>query len=132
MWAIGWGGFLITLVGLLTLPLPYSSWAHLTWVLWMAACVAYRLCLDSGKSRADLVKNAVVACVVLGGLSLIYHGEPSYDEDGNEVSEGFVTTFDSKAGAGVKTFIKLFVGAYIGIVVAEQFSHKATRTDEVV
>ncbi|MES2571060.1 MAG: hypothetical protein V4710_13520, partial [Verrucomicrobiota bacterium] len=80
---------------------------------------------------ADLLKNAAITCVILGGLSMLYYGEPSMDEDGYVTEEGFPTTFDSKAGAGVRTFFKLFIGAFVGIQVAEVIRRPKRSNDEV-
>lgn len=54
---------------------------------------------------------------MFGGLTLLYYGEPR-EEDGYSVG-GFETTFDSKAGAGVRVFIKFLIGSFAGIEVAE-------------
>jgi hypothetical protein len=62
---------------------------------------------------------------------MLFYGEPSMDEDGYAIEEGFPTTFDSKAGAGLRLFIKLIVGAYVGIHVAELIRNREKSDDEV-
>lgn len=125
------GGFFALLLGLLVLPKPYSSWAHLLWVMWSAACIAHSLSVNSSKPLVELLKNAAITCLILGGLSMLNYGEPSTDEDGYVTDEGFPTTFDSAAGAGVRTFCKLFVGAVVGIYIAEGIRRAKKSDDDV-
>jgi hypothetical protein len=128
---IGWGGFFAFLLGLLVLPMQYASWAHLLWVMWTSGCIAYSLSVESDRPLLDLLKNAAITCLILGGLAMLFYGEPSMDEDGYAIEEGFPTTFDSKAGAGLRLFIKLIVGAYVGIHVAELIRNREKSDDEV-
>ncbi len=126
---VGWVGFLLVLLCAFVTPQPYARWAGSICVVWVVASVAYTLALQSSKPRSDLLKTAVVTCVVIAGVCALFHGVPSFDESGNVIDEGFATTFDSKAGAGVKVFAKLMVAVYVGIRLADsvrQSEHRVT------
>jgi hypothetical protein len=126
---IGWVGFLLLLLCAFVTPQPYARWADSICLVWVIASVAYTLAFQSSKPRSDLLKTAVVTCVLIAGVCGLLHGEPSFDENGNVIHEGFATTFNSKAAAGVKVFIKLMVAAYIGLRLADnvrQSEHQVT------
>ena len=115
---IWWAVFLSLLACSFVAPEPYSGWAWFFCIELVAASIAYILSQQSSKPRIELLKNAVIACVVIGGFCGVIHGEPQIDENGSVVDEGFTTTFDSKAGVGVKVFLQLLAGSYVGIQLA--------------
>jgi hypothetical protein len=116
---IGWTTFAILVVCTFAAPKPYSGWAWFVCLMLVSASLAFTLSLQSSKSHIDLLKNAVITCVVIGGLCGLFHGEPSVDDSGDVIDEGFPTTFNDKAGVAVKVFLQLLAGAYVGIKTAE-------------
>ena len=116
---IGWSVFGLLLGGQIFLSQPYSGWAGRCFVIWLAGCVAYSLAIGSNKPVAGLLKDAAITCLIIGGLCFMLHGSETRDEYGGIISEGFETTFDGRAGAAVKVFAGLFIGALAGIVTAD-------------
>ena len=86
----------------------------------LAGCIAYSVSIGSNKTVGELVTNALVTCIAIGGLMFMTHGDEVRDDAGGVVSEGFKTTFDQKAGAGVRAFAVLFAGAIIGVFLADR------------
>lgn len=80
--------------------------------------VAFVLAAESMASRRELMKNAVVASVVLAGVVFLYHGQPSMDEDGRS-EDGFETTFEQSSGAAVKSFNYFVLTFVVGVWLAE-------------
>lgn len=110
---------------LLMLSQPLIPGAGRCGVILLAGCFAYSFSIDSDIPFADIVKNALITCLVIGGLCFITHGDEVRDDAGGIVSEGFETSFDQKAGSGVRVFAGLFIGALAGVLLADR--HKRAR-----
>ncbi len=128
--SIGWG---VAIVGILvanTFPQPYARWAGLFNLSWVAGWFSYFHFIESKESLTDSFKEATLTCVLLGGLAGLYHGYTTTDwtpfGDGDLVKI-FPTTFDSKAGEGVRVFLALTVGSFVGIYLTDLTKKRRTR-----
>ena len=95
--------------------------------VWGAAFAGYSAAIQSPKQVGELLNQATLACLGLALVVMLFYGEASCDEWDNEVSEGFETTFDSKAGAGMRAFFKLIIGSSAGILLAEALSSRQEK-----
>lgn len=75
--------------------------------------------MESNEPIGELFKNALIICLIISGGCFTLYGSESRDEYGDIVSEGFETSFDEKAVAGVKVFMGLFIGSMAGILLAD-------------
>lgn len=111
-------GFFTLLIGIATLPEPYSSWAGCTWLMWFAGMMAAALTsVQPVKPLSERIKSAVVVCVIWAGIEMVAHAAAWTDgRDGHELRVGF----NRISGQGVKFFVLLFVGSSIGIIMSER------------
>jgi hypothetical protein len=115
---VGWVIAVALLGGTFLLQSPWNERFGTVGMVWIALCLAYSWARNSKTSELGLVKNVLVAALVIGALSLVSEGRPSLDEDGFAVVEGYDATFDQQAAAGVRTFLKVLVGGWLGVRVA--------------
>ena len=126
---LGWSVLAISVVGLFVLPAPWSSYSGVVTGVWVATCVAYSVSKDSTKPIGALLRNVLIAAVALGCLSLVREGQPSYDEDGEVVAEGYEATLADRAAAGVRMSAKALLGGLLGVTTAILYRDKRRRTD---
>lgn len=117
---IGNGGAVALLAGAYFLPEPFRGWARIFLVIWAAGSVAYKSAMESKKTDRQLYTKALIVALCLGGVAMLFYGTPSLDQDGQIDSPGFDTTFDQSAGVGVLAFVRLYLGAVVGIWLAGQ------------
>jgi len=98
---------------------PYEKWIDL--VLTMSFAAAAGSAFGQEKPPFKRLMYAVFFCVVIGSIDAFEYGQPELDPDDPSVAitEGFKTTFDSKARVGVDCFLKFFGGATVGICMSE-------------
>jgi hypothetical protein len=109
----------LLLIGQAVLEEPYSNWAGKCFVISLVSWAAFTVSMRSDKPTDELMKNAAIVCLIISGVCFMLHGSESRDEYGDIISEGFETSFDEKAGTGVKVFAGLFIGALTGILLAD-------------
>ncbi len=114
-------------IGGINLPAPYSGVLLHALPVWGAAFAGYSAAIQSPKQVGEFLNQATLVCLGLALVVMLFYGEASYDEWDNEVSEGFETTFDSKAGAGMRAFFKLIIGSSAGILLAEALSRRQEK-----
>lgn len=73
----------------------------------------------------DKLLRTVCYSLALGGIAYITHGEPPesgmvYIDEREVIGEGFDATFDERAGAAVRVFLKIGIGAVVGVWIAER------------
>ncbi|MEW6521482.1 MAG: hypothetical protein AB1461_18960 [Thermodesulfobacteriota bacterium] len=110
--------FFGALLGFFALPKPYSVYAHRLWVASWALLGGYGGSLKSRKSKTELFRNVVIYAVGIAALGMMFYGEPSYDEDGYPVSEGFDVTWEQRCAMGVRLFLELIAGGVVGVQIA--------------
>jgi hypothetical protein len=126
---IGWGVFL-ALIAIFFTPEDDSSSVHFQHYaviglsLWVTACFAYIFTSKSTKALHILFRNLVVVAVIIAGYMLISAGNPSYDEDGFVLDEGYNTSFENRCTVAVLTFFKVVGGGVIGIIASDYFRKK--------
>ena len=98
---------------------PYEKWIDL--VLTMSFAAAAGSAFGQEKPPFKRLMYAVFFCVVISSIDAFEYGQPDLDPDDPSVviSEGFKTTFDSKAGVAVGCFLKVLAGATVGICTSE-------------
>lgn len=118
---------LLLLAGYAFLSQPYCLWAGRCFVVLLAGSVAFSVSTTSNTPTAELVRNVAITCLGIGGFCFVTYGSETRDDIGGIVSEGFEAGFNEKAGAGVRAFAALFVGALAGVLLADR--QKQTKRD---
>jgi len=115
---IGLLGGLALLAGIYFLPPSYQFWTNNLFIALLAASAAYKGAMQSKRPDSELYFKVLLYSVCLSGLGMLLYGSPSVDQDGQITDHGFNPTFDSAAGAGVRAFLRLSIGAVIGVYLA--------------
>ena len=128
---VGWGVFL-GFIAIFIATEDNSAFRHLQQFaaiglpIWVTTCFAYMFTLKSNKKIITLLRLLVGVAVLFAGYSLISAGNPSTDEDGFVVNEGYNASFENRCAAAVLTFIKVICGGAIGIVASDYMKKKIT------
>jgi hypothetical protein len=133
-----YGVFFVALAGVILLPKPYSTYAHTFWVFWFAGMGGYGCSLKSRKPRLELIRSAIVVAVVLAGLSMLFHNNPSQGGYGYPIdnpSDYMIDdypdhSFEETCVMGVLLFAKVALGAVFGIWAAFAIGKNATEPDD--
>ena len=126
---IGWGVFLAFITICIASENDSSSthlqhFAAIGLPIWVTTCFAYIFTLRSNKSLIILFRNLVGVAIVIAGYALISAGNPSYDEDGFVVNEGYNASFENRCTAAILTFLTVMSGGVIGIVTSDYIKKK--------
>ena len=127
---IGWGVFL-AFIAIFIAAEDDSSSGHLQQIaaigipVWITTCFAYIFTLRSNKSLIILCRNLVGVAILFAGYALISAGNPSYDDDGFVVDEGYNASFENRCTAAVLTFMKVMGGGVIGIVASDYMKRRS-------
>ena len=116
---IGWIGLGLLVIGLFSpVHQPYGDWIAVVLMVWITAFITYGFCLNSAKSRKDLLKKMVIVCVVAAGAEFVFYGASTTDENGSDISRGWRPNFNEKAGEAVRAFLLLVCGTSTGVCLA--------------
>lgn len=99
---------------------PYILWVSSFGLMLLSGCIAYAVSMRSHKVFPELLKDAIIACLVLSGLCGMTYGSEVRDDVGGYVSEGFQTSFEEKSGHAVRAFAVLSIGAIAGLFLADR------------
>lgn len=119
---IGWGVAIVAVLVANIFPQPYAGWAGLFNLSWVAGWYSYYQFIESKNPLGEQIKEAIVACVMLGILAGLYYGYTTTNWDlfgSGDLVKIFPTTFDSKAGRGARVFLALIAGSSVGIYLAD-------------
>ncbi|MBK8041160.1 MAG: hypothetical protein IPK22_29095 [Verrucomicrobiaceae bacterium] len=115
---IGLLGGLALLAGIYFLPPAYQFWTNNLFISLIAASAAYKGAMQSKRPDSELYSKVLLYSICLSGLGMLLYGSPSVDQDGQITDHGFDPTFDGAAGAGVRAFLRLSIGAVTGVYLA--------------
>lgn len=126
--AVMGGVFLATLAGAWFLPQPYSHYAGIICMIWCAAIVGFSCSIESKKSKIKLLKNVVIASVIISAFAMYYEGKPSdgfktwTDPRGGDSDyqayDGFDVICKQRVVSGVCLFLKIIFGSALGVQAA--------------
>lgn len=105
------------------------KWVHLTWIVLVAGSISYSVSKKSSKDIFALLKNVVVAAVILAAFMFFREGEPSTDEYGYSEG-GYSASFEDRAAAAVRIFWKIALGGWIGCLCATELARRENRNED--